>query len=277
MDFIFFIDKYGSVIILFFIIIFAFTNIPIFFMSIFTWIILFIMVFQLTRRWDVGLLLATAFLILLLIFRYLGNNNQTLGKSLFIENFDGEKEEISEKEEVLDKEEVSDKEVNQEVESTNISKKNISNISESNVPDVSPQEVKNDVLNKLTDESVGNIVSMENENIFGTDNLENAQEDDILNNIADSKTDDEESDEDSSDSEEENEEVFAKGNKRKKTIGKTKKSKKNAYKAQKDLYNLVNTTKLLKSTLDSMAPALSNGKKIMEKMQSLGIGDMGKI
>ena len=246
-----FINKYGSAIILFFIIIFAFVQVPIFFMSIFTWVILFIMVYQLTNRWDVGLLLATAFLILLLIFRQLGHNEETLGQPLFLENFEGEGEGENEKPKAV-------------VEGKNV---------EDNVPEVSPKEVsKENILDKLTDNSVSNLVSMENDDILGGDSLENAQEDDLLNKIVDEKTEDE-TDEDSSDSEEENEEVFAKGNKRRKPIGKTKKSKKTAYKAQKDLYNLVNTTKLLKSTLESMTPALSNGKKIMEKMQSLGMMD----
>lgn len=258
----FFLNKYGSAIILFFIIIFAFVPVPIFFMSIFTWIILFIMIYQLTSRWDVSLLLATAFLILLLIFKHLGNNTSSLGQPLFVEGFEDKTNEDN-----VPK--VEPKEVSNEAKEVSVEPREVSN---------EQQQVKTETaMSKLTDESVGNLVSMETDNIFGGDSLENVQEDDLLNKIADEKTEDDSEDE--SDSEDEDdEEVFAKGNKRRKSVGRTKKSKKTAYKAQKDLYNLVNTTKLLKSTLDSMTPALSNGKKIMKKMESLGIMDsMGKI
>ena len=253
----FFLNKYGSAIILFFIIIFAFVPVPIFFMSIFTWIILFIMIYQLTSRWDVSLLLATAFLILLLIFKHLGNNTSSLGQPLFVEGFEDKTNEDNVPE-------VEPKEVSKEANEVSVEPREVSN---------EQQQVKTETaMSKLTDESVGNLVSMETDNIFGGDSLENVQEDDLLNKIADEKTEDDSEDE--SDSEDEDdEEVFAKGNKRRKSVGRTKKSKKTAYKAQKDLYNLVNTTKLLKSTLESMTPALSNGKKIMDKMQSLGIMD----
>lgn len=253
----FLLNKYGSAIILFFIIIFAFVPVPIFFMSIFTWIILFIMIYQLTSRWDVSLLLATAFLILLLIFKHLGNNTSSLGQPLFVEGFEDKTNEDNVPE-------VEPKEVSKEANEVSVEPREVSN---------EQQQVKTETaMSKLTDESVGNLVSMETDNIFGGDSLENVQEDDLLNKIADEKTEDDSEDE--SDSEDEDdEEVFAKGNKRRKSVGKTKKSKKTAYKAQKDLYNLVNTTKLLKSTLESMTPALSNGKKIMDKMQSLGIMD----
>jgi energy-coupling factor transporter transmembrane protein EcfT len=265
----FFLNKYGSAIILFFIIIFAFVPVPIFFMSIFTWIILFIMIYQLTSRWDVSLLLATAFLILLLIFKHLGNNTSSLGQPLFVEGFEDKTNDDNVPE--VEPKEVSNepKEVSNEAKEVSVEPREVSN---------EQQQLKTETaMSKLTDESVGNLVSMETDNIFGGDSLENVQEDDLLNKIADEKTEDDSEDE--SDSEDEDdEEVFAKGNKRRKSVGRTKKSKKTAYKAQKDLYNLVNTTKLLKSTLESMTPALSNGKKIMQKMESLGIMDsMGKM
>ena len=138
----------------------------------------------------------------------------------------------------------------------------------------------------LVDEVVGNIVAKENDEIVedkselqnithetvnGDDKIDvlRSRENDLLNSLVDI---DEESDDNDEDDDEDDEEVFSKGNKRRK-VGKTKTSSKTAYKAQKDLYNLYSTTKLLKDTLTKMSPALVNGQKIIEKMQSLGIMD----
>lgn len=71
----------------------------------------------------------------------------------------------------------------------------------------------------------------------------------------------EDSDEDTDDNEDELD----------KKVGKTTVSSKQAYKAQKQLYDLTTAVGKLKDNMDSLAPSLKKGQKIIESINSMGL------